>query len=162
MIACNCKLKISTSFGKITAILVVACVGQIITCSSESKNDEINTRSYSGGSGDFISEDKTEWGSGDPQQQMKSGCDVPILPNVEYAFRGYNILRANPFHADTEGDPGFSLPIFEASHYGRKNVDMSYRLPNGIHGWKKGIPMYFILFSLLAQSEKTSESEKTG
>ena len=75
------------------------------------------------------------WKAGD----FKEDCDVPTLPNVGYAFRGYNIFIGNPFHADTHGDPGFKLPIFKASQYGRTNADMSYRLPDGLFGYKKQI-----------------------
>ena len=123
-----------------TAILIHMCaIKTVFTCSSK-KDGQITQESSndtSGRSGVFVYEDDTEWGDGYSDHGTKTGCEIPIFPNVGYVFRGYNILLGNPFHADTDGDPGFRLPIFKASHFGRRNADMSYRLPDGIHGYKK-------------------------
>ena len=124
--------------GHAAIIFIALIINPVITCSSKSEGGD-------SGRGDFIDIDKTKWSSGTPETQVRAAkgnggrCEVSILPNVGYAFRGYNILFGNPFHADTDGDPGFRLPIFKASHYGRRNAEMKYRLPNGVHGYMKQI-----------------------
>ena len=134
---------------QIIAIIHLCAIRLVFTCSSKVEDPIDQPTSAEGSSNTcknttntrsvFVFEDETEWGDGYSENETKVDCDIPIFPNVGYAFRGYNILLGNPFHADTDGDPGFRLPIFKASHFGRRNADMSYRLPNGIHGFKKGI-----------------------
>ena len=123
---------------RVTMILNFSLTKFVFTCSSK-KEDTSNTaaNNLSNRSTLFVFEDDTEWGDGYLETGTKNDCEIPIFPNVGYSFRGYNILLGNPFHADTDGDPGFRLPIFKASHFGRRNADMSYRLPDGIHGYKK-------------------------
>ena len=112
--------------------VILGLVSLCKACSSTSnKNEERITPNES--------TDENAWAFGNFDEEQNTGRDVPTLPNVGYAFRGYNILIGNPFHADTDGDPGFKLPIFKASQYGRKNADMTFRLPNGVYGFKKQI-----------------------
>ena len=115
-------------------ITITIIVGTIVQpCSSCSSS---SVKKPGGENGEQL---EGQWSSGDFDNQVNSGSDVPSLPNVGYAFRGYNIIIGNPFHADTDGDPGFKLPIFKAEQFGRKNADMSFLLPEGIYGYKKEI-----------------------
>ena len=65
--------------------------------------------------------------------------NLTTIPNVGNAFRGYNILLGNPFHADTDGDPGFQSPIFKTMYLGKTTSDTTYDLPDGLDGFKKPI-----------------------
>ena len=114
-------------------------LGLVSLCKACSSTSNKNTERITFNGSVFESTDENEWAVGDFDENQNTDCDAPTLPNVGYAFRGYNILIGNPFHADTDGDPGFKLPIFKASQYGRRNADMTFRLANGVYGYKKQI-----------------------
>ena len=114
-------------------------LGLVSLCKACSSTSNKNTERITFNGTVFESTDANEWAVGEFDENQNTDCDAPTLPNVGYAFRGYNILIGNPFHADTDGDPGFKLPIFKASQYGRRNADMTFRLPDGVYGYKKQI-----------------------
>ena len=62
------------------------------------------------------------------------------MPNVDYAMRGYNILRGNPLSIGLEADPGFSNPIFKTTYAaGRVTGDLRYQVPDGLSVYDKPI-----------------------
>ena len=64
---------------------------------------------------------------------------LPTLPNVAYALRGYNILRGNPMATDNKADPGFDNSIFEAKYSGATTGDLRYQIPDGYSVFSKPI-----------------------
>ena len=69
------------------------------------------------------------------------------MPNLNWALRGYNILKGNPLFTDTDGDQGFRSPIFQETYGDRIGRFLPYRSrfapqfkrPNGIHIYNKDI-----------------------
>ena len=53
------------------------------------------------------------------------------MPNVNYAFRGYNILIGNPMATKVNADKGFKNPIFQATYSGQITNDLRYEIPDG-------------------------------
>ena len=74
-----------------------------------------------------------------PNSNPVANVTIKPFPNVGYALKGYNILDGNPFGHDTDGDPGFTKPIFRAEYTGKTNADWSYSLPDGVSGQRKEI-----------------------
>jgi len=71
--------------------------------------------------------------------RLKHGCSAEAVDNldrpinVEYLFRGYDILKGNPLPIVASDDPGFDVSqIFEVSYtHGLVNSGCQYEVPNG-------------------------------
>ena len=83
--------------------------------------------------------------------------ELPTLPNVDYALRGYNILRGNPLATDNEADPGFDNSIFQAVYSDATTGDLRYRIPDGYSVFSKPICRIDFLSEYFANEKKYQE-----
>lgn len=65
--------------------------------------------------------------------------ELPTMPNIEYAMRGYNLLMGNPLATGHQADPGFDSSIFEAVYSGAATADLRYQIPDGMSVYSKTI-----------------------
>lgn len=55
---------------------------------------------------------------------------TPVVPNIEYLGRGYDLIFGEPLHSGDKGDPGFKASLYRFD-YGYKSMDGRWVVPNG-------------------------------
>ena len=57
----------------------------------------------------------------------------PTMPDIDYLFRGYDLMRGNPKSTEADVDPGYLEPIFATTYvFQKRSSDRRYLIPDGI------------------------------